>query len=258
MGSDETIGLQAAADELGVHYQTAYQWVRRGDLPAHQVGRQYVIARADLLDFRRAREAPAQPASRIPREGFTSALPRFYTALVDGDEATVRRITADYTETGTGISAVIDGLFAPALRRIGEEWHTGEVTIAEEHRATAIAERVLAINLPRKRGRPRGRAAVTTPTGDQHGLSAIMATAALKEAGWKVHHLGPDMPTPELVEFVEQNDIGVVVLSAGSEDGRRTAQTMIAELADHGIVAITNEAGMRLPDLVRAAEAVRR
>ena len=257
MASEETLGLQEAADKLGVHYQTAYQWVRRGELPAHQVGRQYVIAVADLEDFRRAREAPSQPVSRIPREGFATALPRFLAALTEGDEAGARRITADYTETGTSITDIIEGLFAPALRQIGEGWEAGTITIAQEHRASAIVERLLAIHLPRKRGRPRGRAAVTTPTGEQHGLSAFMAAAALKEAGWKVHHLGPNLPTAEIAEFAEANDITVVVLSAASDEGRKTAQAMIASLADASITAITNEPGMRLPELVDAAEAVR-
>lgn len=257
MGSEETIGLQAAADELGVHYQTAYQWVRRGDLPALQVGRQYVIDRADLHDFRRSREAPVRPTSRIAREGFSTALPRFSAALLSGDEATARRITADYAETGTGMTAIIEGLFAPTLRTIGEGWLAGTVTIAEEHRASAIIERLLAIHLPRKRGRPRGRALVTTPSGEQHGLSALMATSALKEAGWKVHHLGPNLPTDEIIDFAQQHGIGVVVLSAATDAGRAAARSVVDELTGQGINAVTNQQGMGLQQLVAAVEQAR-
>ena len=258
MASDETIGLQAAADHLGVHYQTAYQWVRRGDLPARQVGRQYVIDIEDLDAFQQARQAPAPPTSRVPREGFATALPRFHAALVNGDEAAVRRITADYADTGTSITDIIEGLLAPALREIGDEWARGVTTMAVEHRASAIAERLLAANLPRKRGRPRGRALVTTPTGERHGLSAFMATAALKEAGWKVHHLGADLPIDEVADFARQHDIGVVVLSAATDEARVVARRMICDLAADGITAVTNEPGMGLRDVVEAAEAVRR
>ena len=31
--------LREAADALGVHYQTAYSWVRQGSLPARKRGR---------------------------------------------------------------------------------------------------------------------------------------------------------------------------------------------------------------------------
>ena len=33
------MGLRDAAGALGVHYQTAYAWVRQGLLPARKVGR---------------------------------------------------------------------------------------------------------------------------------------------------------------------------------------------------------------------------
>lgn len=257
MASRETIGLREAANKLGVHYQTAYQWVRRGELPAHQIGRQYVIAVSSLEAFRQARQAPVPPASRVPRRGFSAALPRFHAALVGGDEATARRVTADYTDTGTSITDIIEGLFAPALRQIGEQWHADEITIAEEHRASAIVEQLIAIHLPRKRGRPRGRAAVATPAGEHHGLSALMATAALRDAGWRVHHLGPDLPVGEISTFVKASEVDVVVLSAATDHGRATARQAIATLAAEDIVAITNEPGMRLPELVVAAEEVR-
>lgn len=257
MGLVETFGLQQAADELGVHYQTAYQWVRRGELPAQQIGRHYVIAAEDLEAFRTVRNTPAPPASRAPREGFATALPRFCTALVAGDEAKVRRITADYAETGTSLVDIIEGLIAPALRHIGDSWHRGSLTVAEEHRASAIAERLLSDHLPRKRGRPRGHAVVTTPAGERHGLSALMATAALKDAGWKVHHLGPDMPTADIVDFARNNDITLVVLSTATDEGRQAAAVAIELLTDESITAITNEPGMGLAELIMTAEAVR-
>jgi MerR family transcriptional regulator, light-induced transcriptional regulator len=37
----EPIELAEAADRLGVHYQTAYRWVREGRLPAVRVRGRY-------------------------------------------------------------------------------------------------------------------------------------------------------------------------------------------------------------------------
>jgi excisionase family DNA binding protein len=39
--------LREAAGALGVHYQTAYGWVRQGVLPARKVGRGYEVSEAD-------------------------------------------------------------------------------------------------------------------------------------------------------------------------------------------------------------------
>ena len=42
------LGLQEAADQLGVHYMTAYRYVRTGRLPATRIGSQWWIDPRDL------------------------------------------------------------------------------------------------------------------------------------------------------------------------------------------------------------------
>ena len=48
--------LRDAAEMLGVHYQTAYAWVREGVLPARKTGRGYEVSEGDVsaLAARRA------------------------------------------------------------------------------------------------------------------------------------------------------------------------------------------------------------
>ena len=38
------MNLKQAAVELGVHYQTAYKWVRSGELPAVRIGTRYEVS----------------------------------------------------------------------------------------------------------------------------------------------------------------------------------------------------------------------
>ena len=45
---DETLSLHEAAEALGVHYMTAYRYVRLGVLPAHREGRSWRVRRVDL------------------------------------------------------------------------------------------------------------------------------------------------------------------------------------------------------------------
>ena len=54
-----TIGLREAADRLGVHYMTAYRYVRSGRLAAHKSGDEWRVRTADLDALR-----PSDPTSR--------------------------------------------------------------------------------------------------------------------------------------------------------------------------------------------------
>src|SRR5438128_1443270 len=87
-----------------------------------------------------------------------------------------------------GFEARAELVVAPALRRIGDDWAAGKVSIAQEHRASAICERLIALHAGQPGGRPRGRAVVATPPGERHGLPALMAAACLREDRWLVHH----------------------------------------------------------------------
>lgn len=44
--------IQQAADQLGVHYMTAYRYVRLGMVPGHKAGSTWHIDAADLHRFR--------------------------------------------------------------------------------------------------------------------------------------------------------------------------------------------------------------
>ena len=56
------MNLKTAARRLGVHYQTAYRWVRTGQLVAVKVGAGYEISDAALERFQAQRAA----LERIP------------------------------------------------------------------------------------------------------------------------------------------------------------------------------------------------
>src|SRR5436305_747287 len=53
--------LREAAEQLGVHYQTAYRWVRNGSLTATKLGTAYQLSDAEVARFLAKRLAPTPP-----------------------------------------------------------------------------------------------------------------------------------------------------------------------------------------------------
>src|ERR1035437_8416077 len=82
--------LSEAADALGVHYQTAYAWVRQQQLPARKIGRGYEIGAYDLRAFGARREAGQPPARNVRVRDWPRLAHRLHAALVAGDEVTAR------------------------------------------------------------------------------------------------------------------------------------------------------------------------
>jgi excisionase family DNA binding protein len=247
---DGSLDLTEAARELGVHYQTAYGWVRQGTLRAAKVGKSYRVERGDLERFARRRNA-GRPPRVIQVRDWGHQIDRLHTALTDGDERSAREIVERLANGGVSPVELCHELLAPVLRRIGEDWATGIGTVAGEHRASAICERLLA-RLPTRRTRVRGVAVVATPAGEHHALPALMAAIALRWDGWRVHHLATDLPAPDLARFLETERPDLLVLSTTMPAGPpANAARGAAEAL--GVPVLTGRSGQRLSDLVEAA-----
>jgi MerR family transcriptional regulator, light-induced transcriptional regulator len=250
LGEGAALDLSEAARELGVHYQTAYRWVREGALRAVKVGKSYRVQRRDLDRFAQRRESGTAPRP-IHVRNWGHQIDRLHEALRRNDE----RLASDQVDrlAKGGVSPVnlCDDLFAPVLRRIGEEWAAGAATVADEHQASAMCERLLA-RLPTRRTRVRGTAVVGTRSGEHHALPALMAAIALRWDGWRVHHLAADIPPDDLAAFLERERPDLLVLSAtmpaagAADPAPRSAQEL-------GVPVLIGGPGRRLGELLATA-----
>src|SRR4051794_22381842 len=190
--------LQTAARRLGVHYQTAYRWVRDGSLKAVKVGSSYEVSDEEVARYHAERLRPRQPPSTTRVRDWSAQVDRMFRAVTDGDELTARAVVDRLAEGGVDCLVLCDKLFTPVMRQVGDAWATGRISVAEEHRASEIAERLLARCAAHPRGRPRGVAVVATAPGEEHGFPAAMAAVALRGDRWQVHHLGTEVPLDDL------------------------------------------------------------
>jgi len=235
-----------------VHYQTAYKWVTSGALPATMVRGRYVIDRADLVEFARHRDEPVAPrvqqSARTP-ERLDKAADLLHAALIAGDESAVRRIVGTLLQKDVPLATVLQEVVSPALRRIGAAWRAGDSSIWVEHRASAIVERLIGHLRSEPRGRRRGNVVVAAMSGDRHNLPSAMATAALREDNWAVHHLGSDVPAEELLHFCAAHEIDLAVITVTTPAVVPAAERAAVELRAMGIATLVGGSGRTLDDL---------
>ena len=209
--------LAEAAHELGVHYMTVYRYVRTGRLPARQVGGEWQVEPADLARLRaqaprpgrgaRARDAEGQDvgSERAPaRAGLKLWQGQFEARLVAGDEPGAWALVESALAAGMKPDASLLELVAPAMRSIGARWQDGELSIADEHRASAVTARLIGRlgSLFGRRGVKRGTVVLAAPAGELHGLPVSIGANLLRWRGFNVVELGADTPPEALVEAV--------------------------------------------------------
>lgn len=252
---DPAVSLQQAADALGVHYQTAYAWVRSGALSAHKAGRGYVVSLASVRALAASRSAGLPPPQVIRVRDWAAHSRRLYDAIINGHETAARR-DLDRLAQGVSIADLCELVVGPALRQIGDEWAAGRVSIAAEHRASAICDRLIGARAARQpSGRPRGTAVVATPPGERHALPSLMAAACLREDRWLVNHLAADLPADEVSRLAAQTGAQLVVLSAATAEGSKAAAAAVRQITAvaPGLAVLTGRPGASLYQLISLA-----
>jgi methanogenic corrinoid protein MtbC1 len=145
----------------------------------------------------------------------------FTDALLLGDEAAAETLVREAGGGGVDEAAMDDAVITPALRAVGDLWEAGELSVAEEHLATEIALRVIALQRELFRVvRRRSRTVVVLAAveGEQHVVALKMAGSLLSHAGYDVKQLGPSVPAHTLGVIVSRFGAAVVGLSATMPD----------------------------------------
>ncbi len=223
----QPLTLPEAADELGVHYMTAYRYVRTGRLPAQRVGGTWQIAPADLELVRRVR-----PGARRPRpSGPVPSRSRLQARLVAGDETGAWGLLEAALASDMTSEDVLLELVAPTLRSIGVRWERGQLSIADEHRASAVAARLISRLGARfaRRGVKRGTVILAAPSGELHAAPVAIAANLLRWRGFDVVELGADTPAEALAEtVVSEPDLVAVGVACTTDGTSRAARRAIA------------------------------
>ena len=133
---------------------------------------------------------------------------------------------------------------AAGQRRVGELWASNEWTVAREHGATAVSERVVAAVSGRVRpAATRGRVAVACADGEYHALPARIMAEVLRLRGWRVDFLGASVPGPHLITHLHQTGPDVVALGCTLATRLPRAHATISACQAVGVPVLAGGAG---------------
>ena len=160
--------------------------------------------------------------SREVHRAKVAELGRAYAdALLAADEAAAEIAIRDAMDAGLHTAQIDDEIIAPALWLVGDLWTRGEISVADEHIATEISIRVLALQREAQRvAQTRGeyRVLLAAPAGELHVVALRMVDNLLRNAGYNVAMLGSDVPIEALATLVNRSPPHVVCLTSTMPD----------------------------------------
>ncbi len=139
-----------------------------------------------------------------------------FHSLVAGCEEEAANLIIGSHLNGETLTEIFDDLVCPAMRRVGELWYNGELTITQEHIATRVACNAVfklrnVLTVPRMNG---NLAICCAMEGDFHELPTHLAQTVLENEGWEVLNFGANTPLYSLADEVLRLTPELICISA--------------------------------------------
>jgi len=152
-----------------------------------------------------------------PAQQWQPVYQAFLQSLLNADRHGAMALARDAVPDLSGLNAFYVNVVQPAMYAVGSMWESGELSVAREHLASAIVNRVMSaqyIELMESPENFRARAVVTAGANEFHEIGATMVANALEADGWEVFFLGANTPVSELLEYVSAREFDLVAISA--------------------------------------------
>lgn len=120
----------------------------------------------------------------------------------------------------------------PLMQHVGEGWHEGRYTVAQEHLVTAELRSLIGA-LSRLHAVPDSapRLMLATPPGEQHELGTLVAALVASGSGFVTFYMGAGLPPAELVGAARRVAPRAVVLGFTGVEPAQEGLAALAEVA---------------------------
>lgn len=245
--------ISAVSELAGVSTATLRAWERRYGVPApaRTASAYRLYSDSDVQLIRRMRElveggmAPAEAARQLLADAptreepaievidpYAAARDRIVEATVQFDPDALDLEVSRALALGPAVN-IFDRTFGPALQRIGDLWHDGTVTIAQEHLAshviTGALSDVLRLAQPADDSR---RVALACFAEEDHAVPLFGVALRFASWGFRTVMIGARTPPPAIGRVVDTLGVDVVALSTTVAPSPPRARELVDAYAD--------------------------
>lgn len=122
----------------------------------------------------------------------------------------------------------------PLMREVGDGWHQGLLSVAQEHMTSALLRNLFGALIPQhQKTAPAGKLLFVTPSGEQHEFGILASAMLAVGGGLGAIYLGVNLPGEEIVLAAQKTAPQAVVLGFIGANGAKAAITEIHKVAQN-------------------------
>ena len=154
---------------------------------------------------------------------------RYLDALLEGDRRLCGNMLQELLDLETPLKAIYIDLMQRAMYEVGVLWQSNQISVANEHLASATTEALLALLYPKlfSQEHKDRRAVIACVPRELHQIGPRMVADFFELHGWHGFSLGANTPIDGLISIIHERDPDVVGLSMSLLFNRPQLEAML-------------------------------
>lgn len=160
---------------------------------------------------------------------------KYLLALLEGDRRRASTVVNEAVAHGLSARDAYQGVLIPVLRELGRMWHLAEISIAEEHFATATTLHIMSQLASKLECKPSNGKSILicAVEGNTHEIGPRVISDFFEAEGWRVIYLSGDIPIDEVAPAARTFKADIIALSAMLRVHIRAAEATIQHVRAH-------------------------
>ncbi|MDT9025962.1 MULTISPECIES: cobalamin B12-binding domain-containing protein [Rossellomorea] len=158
----------------------------------------------------------------------------FTKSILAGDVHSLMELHSSSIHSKIDNFTFYEKIIKPSMYRIGDLWEKNQITVADEHLATATLKYLLATIFTHQEAlENHPKALLFCIEGEHHSLGLELANEVFKEKQWNTRYLGANVPVKDALTFIEAWEPHVVGISIGMTTELTRLKACIEKIREH-------------------------
>jgi len=155
---------------------------------------------------------------------------KLYKKITQGDIQESLKIYEEFIKF-FNIVDFFDKILKPVMSKVGSDWEHGKISVGVEHVASNIAQTLVKGIMEQANGRTTNKKIlICVPVGEEHNLGCDVLETYLSMNGFKVFNMSTSAPTESILNFIDDNNPDMILLSITISDNLKSGQRLVRKI----------------------------
>ena len=174
--------------------------------------------------------APLEEAKKDSK--YEKEIEEYMNCLFQKNTKKAMALIRKYVDQGIELDDIYVEILSESMKRVGELWHTAEITVDTEHYCTSVTQMAMAqmYDLLFDGERKNKTILSVCPGMELHEMGARIVTDLFENHGWDSIFLGAAVPVDYILESVRENHPDLVTLSVSMPQHLMDCEKAVREI----------------------------